>query len=132
MSWMEDMNTAAENDGSFEPLAEGTYDVRLAEVNSEINNEDGIVTTSLEFHLENSKRRVWENVKHSDNVLWKAGLLFNGMDIKGEVNGWHEWANAMAEQINRSFRITTKNREYNDKTYTGVTSIEAVGEAVPF
>jgi hypothetical protein len=135
MSFMDQMNAAAEgNDTEFEPLPESSYTASLAEVTTEMHPDDGIYRTSLEFHIvegAHSSRRVWDKVKHSDNVLWKAGSIFKGMGIDATIDGWDEWGSAIYEQKGRRFTITTKNREYNGKTYTGVAAVSA-DDGVPF
>lgn len=135
MSFMEQMNAAAEGSNEdFEPLPEASYTASLAEVTTEPHPEDGIHRTSLEFHIvegPHSARRVWDKVKHAENVLWKAGAIFNGMGIEGTIDGWDEWGSAMYGQKGRRFLITTKNREYNGKTYTGIATISA-DDGVPF
>jgi len=124
MSFMNRMNEAStQGDKEFAPLPEGTYTARLTNVETEPHPDDGIMRTSLEFtitHGEHNGRRVWDKIKHADTILWKAGAIFNGMGIKGDLEGWGDWALAVGEQANRCFMITTNNREYNDKVYTGV------------
>tara|TARA_R100000808_G_scaffold156_1_gene1105 strand:- start:28 stop:432 length:405 start_codon:yes stop_codon:yes gene_type:complete len=134
MSFMDRMNEASASDTEFAPLPEGTYTARLSDVDTEPHPDDGILRTSLEFTItdgEHNSRKVWDKIKHSDSILWKAGAIYNGMGIKGELNGWEDWAAAVSEQVNRSFLITTSNREYNEKTYTGVKRLQPNDE-VPF
>jgi hypothetical protein len=134
MSFMDRMNEAGASDTEFEPLPEGTYTARLSEVGTEPHPDDGILRTTLEFTItdgEHSNRKVWDKIKHADTILWKAGALYNGMGIKGDLDGWSEWASAVAEQANRTFLITTSNREYEDKIYTGVKRLQPSDE-VPF
>tara|TARA_R110000824_G_scaffold9475_5_gene42382 strand:- start:2714 stop:3118 length:405 start_codon:yes stop_codon:yes gene_type:complete len=134
MSFMNRMNEATGEDKEFAPLPEGTYPARLVEVKTEAHPDDGIMRTSLEFHITNGEhngRRVWDKIKHSDTILWKAGAIYNGMGIQGELDGWNEWANAVYAQTNRTFLITTNNREYQDKVYTGVKRLQPNDE-VPF
>lgn len=135
MSFMDRMNEASGQDKTeFAPLPEGTYTARLTNVETEPHPDDGIMRTSLEFTItdgEHSDRRVWDKIKHADSILWKAGAIYNGMDIRGDLEGWPDWAQAVTEQINRSFLITTGNREYNGKTYTGVKRLQPHDE-VPF
>ena len=134
MSFMDRMNEASTWDTEFEPLPEGTYTARLSEVGTEPHPDDGILRTTLEFIItdgEHSERRVWDKIKHADTILWKAGALYNGMGIKGDLGGWTDWAKAVAEQVNRTFLITTNNREYEDKVYTGVKRLQPNDE-VPF
>ena len=72
---------------------------------------------------------VWDKIKHADTILWKAGAIFNGMGIKGDLDGWNDWALAVGEQLNRCFLITTNNREYNEKVYTGVKRLQPGDDA---
>jgi hypothetical protein len=135
MSFMDRMNQAStQGDTEFAPIPEGTYIARLSNVETEPHPDDGIMRTSLEFTItdgEHSERRVWDKIKHADSILWKAGAIYNGMGIRGDLDGWSDWAQAVTEQINRSFLITTGNREYNGKTYTGVKRLQPHDE-VPF
>ena len=134
MSFMDEMNSAGEATIEQGPLPEGTYTASLAEVTTEAHPEDGINRTNLEFHVvegPHNTRRVWDKVKHVQAVLWKAGTLFNGMGLTAEVDGWDDWAAAMSEQKGRRFIITTKNREYKEKIYTGISDLSA-DDGVPF
>ena len=135
MSFMDRLREAsAGEDTEFEPIPEGTYVAKLADVDTEPHPDDGIMRTSFEFHITEGDfngRRVWDKVKHSANVLWKACDIYNGMGIKGELDGWMDWATAVTEQCNRTFLITTQNREYEDKIYTGVKRLQPNDE-VPF
>lgn len=135
MSFMDQMNAAADsNDTEFEPLPDASYTASLAEVTTEQHPEDGIYRTTLEFHIvegNHTSRRVWDKVKHAENVLWKAGAIFNGMGIEANIDGWDEWGRSVYEQKGRRFVITTKNREYNGKTYTGIQAISS-DDGVPF
>ena len=105
MSFMNRMNEAStQGDTEFTPLPEGTYTARLTNVETEPHPDDGIMRTSLEFtitHGEHNGRRVWDKIKHADTILWKAGAIFNGMGIKGDLEGWGDWALAVGEQAKR-------------------------------
>lgn len=135
MSFMDQMNEAANGkDTEFVPLPEGTYTARLAGVDDEPHPEDGIMRTTFEFHItdgEHNGRRVWDKVKQSESLLWKAGSIYNGMGLTGELDGWKDWSEAVSEQVNRTFVITTSNREFDGKVYTGVKRLQPNDE-VPF
>ena len=98
MSFNELMNRAIQDhETSSGPLPEGDYVAVLAKAETQPNNM-GEPRTTLEFHITTegySNRRVWENIKHGDSTLWKAGLIFNGMGLSHSISGWHEWAETM-------------------------------------
>ena len=136
MSFMEQMNGAGNEPKEFGPIPDGTYNARLHAVNT-TPGQDGIMLTQLEFRItegEHNTRRLWEKVKNSDSVLWKAGVLYNGMGLTDELNGWPDWCNAMVRQIDRGFRITTLQREYEGKIYVNIKQLQPleVPDVVPF
>ena len=119
----------------FEPLPEGTYEVSLRDVTTESHPDDNIHRTTLDFEIvdgEHSSRRIWDKVKHVDTVAWKAVQISKGMELDGTPDSWIEWARSVSEQKGKRFLITTTNRTYNDKVYTGVKSLKTAAEDLPF
>ena len=138
MSFADNWGSAQENadkpQGEFEPLPEGTYSCRLLSVDSELNPNDSILRTTLELEVQgddHNGRRIWEKVKHADNLMWKAVQGFNGMGLQGQGNSWHEWADMVKSKVGGPFEVTTSNRTHEDKVYTGIKSIKP-DDVVPF
>lgn len=133
-NWGSAQDNADKPQGEYETLPEGTYSCRLLKVDSELNPNDQIMRTTLEFEVQGDDhqgRRIWEKVKHADNLMWKAVQIFNGMGLQGAVNSWHEWNDMVKTKVGSSFEVQTSNRTHGEKTYTGIKKLE-VDDVVPF
>tara|TARA_R110002020_G_scaffold16134_7_gene57136 strand:+ start:1553 stop:1963 length:411 start_codon:yes stop_codon:yes gene_type:complete len=136
MSFSESYQSAYENDDAqeFEPLPEGTYEVSLRDVTTESHPDDNVHRTTLDFEIvdgEHSSRRIWDKVKHADTVAWKAVQISKGMELDGTPESWIEWAASVSEQKGKRFLVTTTNRTYDGKIYTGVKSLKTADD-LPF
>tara|TARA_R110002050_G_scaffold174854_2_gene307746 strand:- start:5542 stop:5958 length:417 start_codon:yes stop_codon:yes gene_type:complete len=133
-TWGSAQDTADKPQGEYSPLPEGNYNCKLIEVDSELNPNDQVMRTTLVFEVQggdHNARRIWEKVKHADNLMWKAVQVFNGMGLQGAVNSWHEWADMVKTKTGCAFDVETSNRTHDEKVYTGIKSLK-IDDVVPF
>ena len=122
----EDSDTPEER-GEFKPLPNGEYTMVLNDVVDEPNPNDNIMSTTLEFEVvegEHQGRKVWEKIKHTDSLLWKVAKLYRSLQMNGDLESFDDFSRSLKSERGRQFLVTTKNREYNDKTYTNADRIK--------
>ena len=132
----EAFETASTEPQSIGPLPDGNYEVQLAEVNTSDHPMTGITSTNLEYRVtsgDHTDRRVWDNVTHRDETMWKVAKIWNAMGMTGQPADWAEFSLKLSQYCtNKHFTVTVKNREENGKTYTNVTAVRLNEEKPPF
>ena len=134
---MSAFSEAFDNDGEkFDsgPIAEGTYDCTLVDIDTEANPLTGEMATTLVYEVDsgsNAKRRIWDKVKHQDSVAWKAAQIYRSYGIQGKPERWEEWANTISEKKGSKLSISIAHRQYDGKTYTNVVKA-SLSEKPPF
>jgi len=119
----------------FTPLEPGTYNCSLLEVETETDPFDGVSKTSLTYEIregDSAKRRIWDTVKHADNLAWKAARIYRDFNLEGEPDSWVEWASAVSGCKGRTYEVAITQREYDGKTYINVNKVAPCSDNAPF
>lgn len=132
----EAFETASTEPQSYGPIPDGSYEARLDKVDTSDHPMTGITATNLEYTItdgEHRDRKVWDNVTHRDDTMWKVAKIWNAMGMTGQPADWSEFSLKLSQYCtNKHFTVTVKNREYNGKTYTNVTGVRLNDEKPPF
>lgn len=119
----------------FKPLEPGTYVCSLLEVETESNPFDQEQQTCLTYEIKegnSAKRRIWDTIKHTDNLAWKAARIYRDMKLEGDPDTWDEWASAIRGCKGRVYEVSVTQREYNGKTYINVNKVNPCTDNAPF
>jgi hypothetical protein len=132
----EAFESSSEPRGEVGPIKDGEYEARLADVSESDHPITGLTATNLEYEITSGDfkgRKVWDNVSHRDDTMWKVAKVWNAMGMKGMPDDWSGFTLGLTQNCtNKHFNITVKNREYNGKTYTNIVSVKADDEKPPF
>ena len=132
----EAFETASTEPQSYGPIPDGSYEARLDKVDTSDHPMTGVTATNLEYTItdgEHRDRKVWDNVTHRDDTMWKVAKIWNAMGMTGQPADWSEFSLKLSQYCtSKHFTVTVKNREYNGKTYTNVTGVRLNDEKPPF
>lgn len=136
MSIFQEAFDDAGSTSSSGPIPDGEYDVKLLDVSDTDHPVTGVTSTNLEYEVtmgEHQNRKVWDNVQHRDETMWKVAKIWNSMGMKEQPSDWKEFHLKISQNCTgKHFSITVRNREYNGKNYTNVISIKVNNEKAPF